>query len=196
VTARRVLYVAVGAATVTYVALAPFGCATTSDLVGLPAAGGVQQRCSGLVAFDYYGARNLLAPQAIITSVIVGTLSAFFFWLIAARPKAPSGLKLVVGLMLVALTLASAASLGGVIVYAAPVLIPSYWWMASHSGRLARIVWSLLAALVAFYAWSVLAYMISWNTFVGLGALVMALASSVPVYLAPGTKEPDLWAQP
>lgn len=190
--ARASLYAGGAVAFVTYLLLAPFSCAAE----GVPAHWGVLHRCSGFLAFEYDAPRNLLAPQAIVTAIVVGLLAAFFVGLIAARPKAPSGMKLIVALILVVLTLVSAASLGGVIVYAAPILIPSYWWMAYQSGRVARILWSLIAGLVAFYAWFVLTYMVSWSELVPLGALVVALGSSALVFLAPKGKEPDLWARP
>ena len=190
--ARRLIAVAAGTGLATYSLIAPLACSGIVVQPQFP----VQQRCSGFLAFVYFGPRNLLAPQAIITSIVVGLLGALFFWLIVARPKAPSALKPIVTLVLVVLTLLSAASLGGVIVYTAPVLIPSYWWMAYQSGRFARIVWSLLAGLVAFYAWFLISFMMSWNASVALGALVVALGSSAIVFFAPKGKEPDLWARP
>ena len=190
--ARRLIAVTAGTGVATYSLIAPFTCTGIGVQPQFP----VQQRCSGFLAFEYFGPRNLLAPQAIITSIVVGILGALFFWLIVARPKAPAALRLIITVVLVVLTLLSAASLGGVIVYTAPVLIPSYWWMASQSGRIARTVWSLLAGLVAFYAWFLISFMMSWNATVAVGALVVAVGSSAIVFLAPKNKDPDLWARP
>lgn len=190
--ARALAYTGVGAALVAYLLLAPFSCPAD----GVPRHWSVIQSCKGFLAFQYHGPRNLLAPQAIVTALVFGLLAAFFVWLIVSRPKAPSGIKLIVALIVIVLTLLSAASLGGLIVYAAPILLPLYWWMAYQSGLVARILWSLIAALVAFYAWVLLAYMLSWGAFLALGAVVVALGAGALVSLAPKGKEPDLWARP
>jgi hypothetical protein len=49
---------------------------------------------------------------------------------------------------LILITLAASMDAGGLIFYAAPVLLPLYWWVASQSGIPTRAVFALLAALV------------------------------------------------
>jgi hypothetical protein len=183
VSGRRLARVAGGTTIGTYLVLAPLSCPTSGY-------------CKGLLAFEYFDGRNLLAPQAGMAALITGGLAAAISWLVAARPRASPGLRLALAFFLPAVTLVAAGSLGGGMMYAAPVLIPLFWWMAYQSGWPGRIAWSLLAAGVAGEAISLLAYSLVESVLPVALIVGGGIAAGAIVLLAPEGKDPDLWARP
>ncbi len=173
---RRAVLAGVISGAVTFVLLAPFSCQTHyADFV--PGGWEIEMAstsCEGLVAFEYGESRrlvgpktpeggqfprpSLLQPQTLITSAIVGALTALIVWLLGSRPQVGPSARAIISVPLLTVTFLAGTSPGGAIIYAAPVLIPLFWWMAYQASLPARIGWAVLASLVAVEAVALITY--------------------------------------
>jgi hypothetical protein len=189
--ARRLVYCGAIASVVTYLLLAPFRC----DVRFFLDSSGTRV-CKGLVAFEYPGAPMFLAPQLLITSLLTGFVVALALWLMAWKPVAHAHVRVAVGAVLLAVTAFTSISMGGAIVYAAPILVVSFWWMAWQSGRVMKIVWSFLAAWVAFFAAELLLFMLIPHPGWAVVAVFPGVGAGLLVLGAPISRRPDPWARP
>lgn len=205
---RRAIHVGVGAAAVTFLLLAPFRCETHYGrfVPGAWEIETVSTACEGLVAFEYSASRDLVGPrmpeggqpprpspfqpQTVITSIVVGTFVALITWLLGGRPRVGLLARALITIMLVAITFLAATSPGGAIIYAAPLLIPVFAWMAYQAGVLRRLAWAVLGSLVAVEAVALM----TWGaTGFRVPLMLLAVGLSVGVFVLTANRWNSVW---
>jgi hypothetical protein len=126
---------------------------------------------------------SLLQPQTLVTATIVGILVGLVVWLVGGRPLVGPPARAAISTLLIVGTIVAATSPGGAVIYAAPVLIPLFWWMAYQGNLPARIAWAILASVVAVEALALATYGSS-GFGITAGLFIVGLSSGLAVLTA------------
>lgn len=80
---------------------------------------------------------------------------------------------------LAVVSVVSVISMGGLVLFTAPVLLPGHWWAASNSGSLGRAIWIFLATVIAAEAVWLLTYLAVQETSPAIWVLPLLAAVAV-----------------
>lgn len=160
----------------------------------------VSTSCRGIAAFHYGESKELVGPrqpeggtlprpslfqpQAVITAVVIAGIVAFHVWLVADRPRVPGPARWLLALLLLLASLVSAIDPGGLVIYAAPILVPLFWWISTQGGVFVRAFSALVAGFLSVEAVALFSYGTS-NAVVAPLVLMVGGAVATLVLFAP-----------
>ena len=94
------------------------------------------------------------------------------------------------GIALAAVTVLALSSIGGLVGWMAPVLLPLHWLAARHSRAVTRFIWIALAALTVAEATWILGYLVSGRDSPALWLIAIVALLAVALGFERSTREP------